>query len=80
MVGGWLCQLQSLDFVRWLRTGCREQAQKKQEENSFFIGLVSIYFVNSVQSYIKGLPLVFICYFCGEVLNINYENHKADYL
>lgn len=24
-----------LDFVRWLRTGCREQAQKKQEENSF---------------------------------------------
>jgi hypothetical protein len=25
-----------LDFVRWLRTGCREQAQKKQEENSFF--------------------------------------------
>nr|DAQ99368.1 MAG TPA: hypothetical protein [Caudoviricetes sp.]DAQ99411.1 MAG TPA: hypothetical protein [Caudoviricetes sp.] len=37
--------------------------------------------MNSVQSYIKKvLPLVFICYFCGEVLNINYENHKADYL
>lgn len=70
-----------LDFVRWLRTGRCEQAQKKQEENSFFHWPgFDILCEFCAKLYKKVLALVFICYFCGEVLNINYENHKADYL
>ena len=52
-----------------------------RDETIFLHWPGSIYFVNSVQSYIKMVSsLIFICYFCGKVLNRKDENRKTDYL
>lgn len=56
------------EILCWLRTGCREQAHKRNRKKTVFHwpGFdILCEFV--VQSYIKSLALVFICYFCGEV-------------